>query len=96
MKTFSLRDCNKPIQFYANCTGCILLPKKMDQVVIVTANGEHVNVGIQLPHELSLKLYDKILETANIGGTIHIPDMQELNDDEIRVAIDELEIEFPS
>lgn len=93
MKTFSVRDCNKPIQFYTNCTGCILVPKKMDQVVIVTSNGEHVSVGIQLPHALSVKLYDKILETSYIGGTIHIPDMQEMNDDEIRVTLDKLEIE---
>ena len=50
MKTFSVRDCNKPIQFFTNCTGCILVPKKMDQVVIITASGVEVPVGIQMPH----------------------------------------------
>lgn len=93
MKTFSVRDCNKPIQFYTNCTGCILVPKKMDQVVIVTASGEHVAVGIQMPHALSVKLYDKILEASYCGGTLHIPDMQEMNDDEIREILDSLEID---
>ncbi len=93
MKTFSVRDCNKPIQFYTNCTGCILVPRKMDQVVIVTASGEHVAIGVQMPHALSVKLYDKILETSYCGGTLHIPDMQDMNDDEIRETLDSLKID---
>lgn len=93
MKTFSIRDCNKPIQFYTNCTGCILVPKKMDQVVVVTSTGEHVPVGVQMPHALSVKIYDKILEAAKIGGTVHIPDMQDMNDDEIRTTVDEIVVE---
>ncbi len=93
MKTFSVRDCNKPIQFFTNCTGCILVPKKMDQVVIITASGVEVPVGIQMPHALSVKLYDKILEAAYCGGTVHIPDMQEMNDDEVREALEQIEIE---
>lgn len=93
MKTFSVRDCNKPIQFYTNCTGCILVPRKMDQVVIVTASGEHVAIGVQMPHALSVKLYDKILEASYCGGTLHIPDMQDMNDDEIRETLDSLKID---
>lgn len=92
MKTFSVRDCNKPIQFFTDCTGCILVPKKMDQVVIITASGAEMPVGIQLPHPLSVKLYDKILEAAYKGGTVHIPDMQEMNDDDIRQALEDIEV----
>ena len=93
MKTFSVTDCNKPMQFYTNCTGCILVPKKMDQVVIVTATGEHIPIGIQIPHALSVLVYNKILEAAKIGGSICIPDMQEMNDDEIRICIEKIEVE---
>lgn len=93
MKTFSITDYNKPMQFFTDCTGCILVPKKMDQVVIITDSGENVAVGIQLPHALSVKLYEKILDAAKIGGTVNIPDMQEMNDDEIRVALENLKVE---
>lgn len=93
MKTFSIIDSNKPMQFFTDCTGCILVPKKMDQVVIITANGEHVDIGIQLPHALSVQLYEKILEAAKVGGTICIPDFHEMNDDEIRACVEALKIE---
>lgn len=92
MNTFSICDCNKPMQFFTNCTGCILKPMKMDQVMIITATGDQIPVGIQLPHDLSVRLYEKIVETAQKGGTITIPDFNDLNDDEILVAIDALEI----
>ena len=92
MSTFSLIDGNKPMQFHTGCTGCILEPKKMDQITIITANGEHVQVGIQLPHDLSVKLYAKVLEAAEKGGVIEIPDMIDMNDDEILVAINEIAI----
>ena len=92
MKTFSLIDANKPMQFYTNCSGCVLEPKKMDQVMIVTENGSHVQAGIQLPHDLSVRLYAKILEAAKIGGVIEIPDMYEMDDDQIRIAIDNIKI----
>ncbi len=93
MKTFSILDCNKPMQFYTNCTGCILMPKKMDQVVVITADGAHADIGTQLPHALSVNLYQKICEAAKCGGTIVIPDFHELNDDEIRSTIDNIQIE---
>lgn len=93
MNTFSIMDDNKPMQFYTNCTGCILVPKKMDQVVIVTATGEHVAIGVQMPHALSVKLYEKIIEAATVGGTLQIPDMQTMNDDEIRIAVDKMKVE---
>ena len=92
MKTFSLIDGNKPMQFYCNCVGCILEPKKMDQVTIVTASGSHIQAGIQLPHDLSVKLYAKVLEAAKIGGVIEIPDMYQMDDDQIRIAIDDIKI----
>lgn len=92
MNTFSICDCNKPMQFFTNCTGCILKPMKMDQVTIITATGDQVPVGIQLPHDLSVRLYEKVLEASQKGGTITIPDFYEMNDDEILVAIDSLEI----
>ncbi len=93
MKTFSVRDENKPMQFYMNCTGCILVPKKMDQVTIVTASGEHVAIGVPMPHALSVKIYEKILEAAKLGGTVYIPDMQNMNDDDIRGIVDDIEVE---
>lgn len=93
MKTFSIIDSNKPMQFFTDCTGCILVPKKMDQVVIITSTGEHVDIGIQLPHALSVKLYEKILEAAKAGGSISIPDFHEMNDDEIRECVDKIRIE---
>lgn len=92
MKTFSLIDCNKPMQFFVNCTGCILKPMKMDQVMIITSTGEQIPVGIQLPHDLSVRLYNKIVEASAMGGTITIPDFVDYNDDEILTAIDALEI----
>lgn len=93
MKTFSVRDCNKPMRFYTNCIGCILVPKKMDQVEVITASGEHVSIGIQMPHDLSVRLYDKFLEAAEIGGTIRIPDMMDMDDDDIRIALDNIQID---
>ncbi|SDB03435.1 hypothetical protein [Eubacterium oxidoreducens] len=93
MKTFSIRDCNKPLQFFTGCTGCILTPKKMDQIDVVTASGEVRTIGIQLPHDLSLHIYNRILEAAQCGGTIIIPDMQEMDDDEIRTAVENITIE---
>ncbi len=93
MKTFSVKDFNEPMQFYTNCTGCILVPKKMDQVVVATATGEHVAIGVQMPHALSTTIYGKLMEAAQIGGTVVIPDMQQMNDDEIRAIVEEIEIE---
>ena len=80
------------MQFHTGCTGCILEPKKMDQLTIITANGEHIQVGIQLPHDLSVKLYAKVLQAARKGAVIEIPDMLDMNDDEILVAIDNINI----
>ncbi len=93
MKTFTIRDCNKPLQFFTGCTGCILTPKKMDQIDVVTASGEIKSIGIQLPHDLSLHIYDKIIEASKCGGTVVIPDMQEMDDDQIRVAVEGIAIE---
>ncbi|MCD8217725.1 MAG: hypothetical protein LUD01_06720 [Clostridiales bacterium] len=93
MKTFSVKDFNKPMQFYTNCTGCVLVPKKMDQVVVITATGEHVTIGVQMPHTLSVAIYDKLMEAAQIGGTVVIPDMQQMNDDDIRAIVEEIEVE---
>lgn len=92
MNTFSLIDCNKPMQFFVNCTGCILKPMKMDQVMIISATGEQIPVGIQLPHDLSVRLYHKIVEASEKGGAITLPDFSEMNDDEILSAIDALVI----
>jgi hypothetical protein len=92
MKTFTVIDENKPLQFFINCTGCILEPKKMDQVVIQTESGGLFPVGIQMPHALSVLLYAKVMEAARKGGIIEIPDMQEMNDDEIRESVERITI----
>lgn len=92
MKTFSLIDANKPMQFFTDCTGCILEPKKMDQVTIITASGSHIQVGIQLPHDLSERLYEKIVEAAKVGGTVEVPNMMDLDDDAILAAIEGIQI----
>ncbi len=93
MKTFSVKDFNKPMQFYTNCTGCILVPKKMDQVVVVTATGEQIPIGVQMPHTLSVIIFDKFLEAAQTGGTVVIPNMIQMNDDEIRAIVEDIKIE---
>lgn len=92
MKTFTIIDYNKPSQFFVNCTGCILEPKKYDQIVIYTASGQRFNVGPQMLHDLCYRLYEKILEASKTGGTIVVPDLDGKNDDEIRVTIDQIEI----
>ncbi len=93
MKTFSVIDNNKPMQFFVDCTGCILVPQKHDKVMIVSANGEHIEVGCQLPHALSVLLYEKIVEAAKKGGLVEIPDIEDKDDDQIRVAISNIEIQ---
>ena len=90
MNTFTIIDCNKPSQFFTDCVGCVLEPKKYDQIVIYTASGHHFNVGPQMLHDLCSRLYEKILDTAKQGGTIVVPDMDGMNEDEIRVAIEKL------
>ena len=92
MKKFSVIDQNKPMQFFVDCIGCVLVPQKHDKVMIITASGNHVDVGIQLPHAISQLLYDKILEAAKTGGTVIIPDIEEMNDDEIRIALSDITI----
>lgn len=89
---FTIEDNNKPNLFLTNCTGCILEPKKHDQVIIITASGDRMPVGIQLPHPLSILLYKKIIQASKIGGAVEIPDMSEMDDDEIREMLDQLPV----
>ena len=42
---------------------------------------------------ISLLLYQKVLDAALAGGTITIPDLNGLNDDKLRIAIDQIQIE---
>ena len=93
MKTFTIIDCNKPSQFFTDCTGCVLEPKKYDQIVIYTASGLHFNVGPQMLHDLCKRLFEKILEAAKVGGCVVVPDMDGMNEDEIRVAIENMNIQ---
>ncbi len=93
MKPFNIKDMNKPSQFFMNCTGCFLNPEKKDQVYIIAANGNQYPVGIQMHHDLSVHLFDTILEAAESGGTVVIPDMRRMDDDEIRAAVDKLKVE---
>ena len=92
MKTFTIIDNNKPSQFFVDCVGCVLEPKKYDQIVIYTASGHHFNVGPQMLHDLCYRLYNKILAAAEAGGTITVPDMDGMNEDQIRIAIEEIKI----
>ena len=93
MKTFTVIDFNKPSLFFTNCVGCILEPKKYDQIVIYTESGEHYNVGPQMLHDLCSRLYEKILKTAEVGGSITVPNMDGMDDDQLRVAIEQIAIE---
>ena len=93
MKRFSLIDQNKPMQFFVDCVGCILVPQKHDKVVVITASGNHIEVGVQLPHALSNLLYDKIVEASKVGGCITIPDIEDMDDDEIRNALGSIQVE---
>ena len=93
MKTFTIIDWNKPGKVFTDCVGCILEPKKFDQLVVYTASGQHVNVGPQMMHALSMLLYQKVIDTALVGGTLTIPDLDGMNDDDLRIAIDNIKIE---
>lgn len=92
MNTFTVIDDNKPRQFFTDCTGCILEPRKYDQIVIYTASGHTFNVGPQMLHDLCNRLYEKILDAAKSGKSITVPNMEGMNEDEIRVAIDKIEV----
>jgi hypothetical protein len=61
--------------------------------VVYTASGKGVSVAPQIVNPISLLLYQKVLDTALAGGTITIPDLNGLNDDELRIAIDNIKIE---
>ena len=90
---FTVIDWNKPGKIFTDCVGCILEPKKYDQIVVYTASGQHVNIGPQMLHNLSLLLYEKIIETAKVGGTIKIPDLDGFDDDQLRITLDQIKIE---
>ena len=90
---FTVIDWNKPGKIFTDCVGCILEPKKYDQIVVYTASGQHVNIGPQMLHNLSLLLYEKIIETAKVGGTITIPDLDGFDDDQLRITLDQIKIE---
>ncbi len=93
MKPFCVIDENKPMQFFMNCTGCVLEPQKHDRVVVITGEGRAHEVGVQLRHDLSVHLYDKILEAAKCGGTLVIPKLDGLDDDEVREILGELKVQ---
>ena len=80
------------MQFFMDCKGCILEPQKHDRVVILSSNGNRYSVGIQLQHDLSVHLYNVILEAAKAGGTIEIPNFEDMDDDAIREALGNLKI----
>lgn len=96
MNTFCVYDYNKPKQFFVDCVGCILKPGHReghpDVLQVVSASGGIFDVGIPLPHALADILYEKIVRVSELGGKIIIPDFAELNDDEIRVAIDQVKV----
>ena len=93
MKTFTVIDWNSPEKFFTDWVGCVLESPKQDQLVVYTASGKGVSIGPQVVNPISLLLYQKILDTALAGGMITIPDLNGLNDDELRIAIDNIKIE---
>lgn len=93
MKTFTVIDWNKPGKIFTDCVGCILEPKKYDQIVVYTASGQHINIGPQMLHPLSMLLYQKVIDAALVGGTITIPDLDGMDDDQLRITIDQIKIE---
>ncbi len=93
MKPFNVRDYNKPRQFHMNCNGCILAASEPDQIIIIDAHGNQLPIGPKMYHQLSVPIYNKILEAAAIGGTVHIPDFDGLDDDEKRIAVEEIKID---
>ena len=92
MNTFTVIDNNKPRQVFTDCTGCVLEPRKYDQIVVYTASGHRFNVGPQMLHDLCNRLYEKILEAAQAGKTVTVPNMEGMNEDQIRVAIAEIKV----
>ena len=94
MKTFTVVDLNDPEKIFIDCVGATIEHKKAGQVIIFTANGRSFEVGPQMLYPLAILLQRKIAEAAKVEGTITIPDLSEVkNDDELRMAIEGLTIE---
>ncbi|MBE6010233.1 MAG: type II toxin-antitoxin system RelB/DinJ family antitoxin [Lachnospiraceae bacterium] len=82
MKHFMILDDNVPMQFFTECTGCVLDKGSKDRVLVHTADGQVCPVGIELPHFFSVQLYRKVLEASAKGGFLFIPDLAEKKKDE--------------
>ncbi|MBQ7447269.1 MAG: type II toxin-antitoxin system RelB/DinJ family antitoxin [Eubacterium sp.] len=82
MKHFMILDDNVPMQFFTECTGCVLDKGAKDRVLVHTADGQVCPVGIELPHFFSVQLYRKVLEASAKGGFLFIPDLADKKKDE--------------
>jgi len=82
MKHFMIVDDNIPMQFFTECTACVLDKGSKDRVLVHTAEGQVCPVGIELPHFFSVQLYRKVLEASVKGGMLFIPDLSEVKKDE--------------
>lgn len=94
MNSFCVYDYNKPKQFFIDCVGCILKPGHReghpDVLQVVSKAGGIFDVGIPLPHALADILYEKIVKASENGGKIIIPNFSEMDDDQIRVELENI------
>ncbi len=92
--TFSVYDKNQPKQFFINCVGAILKPGMKEgypdiiQILTTTSNG--FEIGVPLPHDLAELLYEKIVKVSKDRGQIIIPDFSNMDDEQMKIAIDEI------
>ncbi len=94
MKTFTVVDLNDPERICIDCVGCSLERKKNNgQVTIFTSAGTFFPVAPPMIYPLAVLLQRKVAEAAIAGGMITIPPLEDLNDDELRVAIEDIKVE---
>ena len=94
MKTFTIVDLNDPERICIDCVGCSLERKKNNgQVTIFTSAGTFFPVAPPLIYPLAVLLQRKIAEAALSEGRITIPPLDDLNDDELRIAIEKITVE---